>query len=136
MKRLDYFSLIAGLFHFKNISDEKGNEFVFFTHVSNEPINNVNDRTEFEALENHVHLLDRVKKEEFSKLFPIAEKLGNALLNALKFNYPSKNFIVFVTIDLHDAFIIRFHQKWDGEPPYYNPSDFISPNTRVFMFKS
>jgi hypothetical protein len=136
MKRLDYFSLIAGLFHFKNILDEKGNEYVFFTHRRNEPINNVYDRTEFEAQENHIHLLDRVKKEEFSKLFPIAEKLGNALLNALKFNYPSKNFIVFITIDLYDSFIIRFHQKWEGENPYYNPADFNSPNTSVFMFKS
>ncbi len=136
MKRLDYFSLLAGLFYFEMVSDEKGNEYIFFLNSSNEPVNNVIDKTEFEASENHVHLLDRINKDEFTKLFPIAEKLGNALLNALSFNYPNKNFIVFVTIELHDSFIVRFHQKWDDEEPYYNPSDFTSPYTKVFMFES
>ena len=97
-------------------------------------ISEINDKTEFEATENHVHILDRIKINEFNELFPIAEKLGQALLNALKYNYPEKRFVVFATIDLNDSFIIRFHQQWSGEVYYYNTADFTSSNSKVLMF--
>ena len=135
MKRVDYFKLLADIFHFKTVFDEKGNEFVFFSQSGNIQIKNVNDRTELEALENHIHLLDGIKKYEFGELLLVAEKLGEALLNALKFKYPNKIFVVFVTVDLYDSFIIRFHQKWSKEEPYYNPADFTLPNSKVFMFE-
>ncbi|MDR1565542.1 MAG: hypothetical protein LBS74_11350 [Oscillospiraceae bacterium] len=126
IKRLEYFDLLTNLFYFKAIYDPKGTEFIVFSQCPFDSLQNcITDKTEFEALENHVHLIEHVTKEEFNKLAPIAKNLGQALLNALKFNYPNKSFVVYVTIDLHDSLIIRFHQKWEGEEPYY-PADFNS----------
>ena len=58
-----------------------------------------------------------------------------ALLSSLKSYYPQKSFVVYVSINLHDSFIIRFHQKWDDEEPYYYPADFTSPNEKVYSFE-
>lgn len=135
MKKIDFFQLLSSLFDFKTISDEMGNEFVLFSQNRTEPITSIKDRTEFEALENHVHLLDNIKKDEFEKLIPIAENLGSAILNSLKCRYPNKNFIVFVSICLNDSMIIRFHQKWDGEDPYYITSEFTSPKEKIISFE-
>lgn len=135
MKRIEYFELLTGLFNFKTVSDEIGNEFVLFSQNNNGPIGNIRDKTEFEAMENHVHLLDNIKRDEFDKLISIAENLGKALLNSLKSQYPQKYFMVFVSIHLHDSMIIRFHQKWDGEESYCNPSEFTSPREKVLSFE-
>ena len=70
MKRIEYFELIANLFSFKAEKDEHGNEYVIFSQSDDRPIRNIKDKTEFEALENHVHLLENVKKDEFEQLTP------------------------------------------------------------------
>ena len=57
------------------------------------------------------------------------------MLNALVYSYPTKSFYVYVTIELHDSFIIRFHQKWDGEEPYYDPNKITFPNSKDFVFE-
>ena len=65
MKRTEYFKLIADLFAFKTISDEKGNEYVLLSASELDSVQNIEDKTAFEAPENRIHLLDRVKKEEY-----------------------------------------------------------------------
>ena len=79
--------------------------------------------------------MDKITKKEFKSLIPISKQLGNTLLNCLKCKYPDKQFVVFVSIHLRDSMIVRFHQKWEGEEPYYRPSDFNGPNERVFSFE-
>ena len=136
MKRIEYFELIASLFQFKTILDEAGNEYVVYSDSYFDSVTNILDRTAFEASENHVHLINGIKKKEFNALIPIANNLGKALLCSLKACYPEKHFMVFVTIHLHDSFIIRFHQKWENEAPYFNVNEFTSPDEKVFLYEA
>ena len=136
MKRTDYFELLAQLFEFKTVTDELGNEFVLFRSSPLETVGKIDDKTQFEAVENHIHLLEHIKAFEFEKLCSVSSRLGQALLWSLNANYPDKHFVVFVSLQLHDSMIIRFHQKWEGEEAYYDVSDFRSPTEKVLMFES
>ena len=135
MKRIDHFKTIAELFAFKTIADEMGNEYVLYQNSTIDHIVGIEDKTAFEALENHVHLLERVKPSEFDSLAAIGANLGNALLASLKLQFPQKHFFVFVCITSGGSFIIRFHQKWENEVPYYIPEEFQSATERVFGFE-
>lgn len=135
MKRLDFLQSIVRLFSFKTIADDCGNEYVVFddSTITPEILKNISDKTEFEALENHVHLLEKITKKEFENGVEVSNLLGKSLLNCLRQKYPNKHFFVYVSIDLKDSMIIRFHQKWENEEPYYNSDDF-GKNTKLFMF--
>lgn len=135
MKKIEFLDVIIGLFNFKIIMDEKGNEYVIFRKNPIKSVANIQDRTEFEALENHVHLLRNIKKNEFDELVLLANRLGNVLLSALKYNFPNKYFYVYITIALHGSFIIRFHQKWENEVPYYNVKDFDEGKEKILSFE-
>lgn len=134
MRRIEYFELFAGLFQYKTIYDDKGNEYVLFADNPINSVENVQDHTAFEALENHVHLICNMQKGEFQKSLEIAKKIGTALSNNLHTCYPDKSFFVFISCRQKDDMIIRFHQTWENEAPYYNPSDFINENEKVYMF--
>ena len=134
-KRIKYLEDVATLFAFKTVVDESQNEYVLFQKNPFEHVNNVPDRTEFEASQNHVHLLDDVTQEEFHALIPIANCLGSALLCSLKSRYPNKHFMVFASIGLHDSFVLRFHQKWENEEPFCNIDEFTSPTEKVFLYE-
>ena len=95
---------------------------------------NISDKTEFEALENHVHLLDKITKKEFENSDEVSNLSGQVLLNCLRQKYPDKHFFVYVSVDLKDSMIIRFHQKWENEEPYYSSGDDFGKNTKLFMF--
>lgn len=136
LKRIEYFEIIAELFKFKTVLDEQGNEFVLLAQSNYDFVENIGDRTEFESLENHIHLLDNIKKKEFDKLIPVAKILGQTLLYSLKIQFPDKKFMVFVSLYLKDSMIIRFHQKWENEEPYYNPIDFNGQMEKVFAFET
>jgi hypothetical protein len=121
---------------FKTILDENANEFVLFHDCySFNEVTGVLDKTEFEAIQNHIHILDSVKDYELNMLIPIANKLGMVLLENLKYHYPQKKFVVYVTIRLHDSMIIRFHQQWPNELDYFDANDFTSSNEKIFIFK-
>ncbi len=136
MKRIEYYEQIVELFKFKTILDKQGTEFVVFAQSSYDSVRNVKDKTEFEAFENHVHLVDNLKKGEFDRFVPIAEVLGQTLLKCLKWHYPNKHFMVYVSLHLNDSVIIRFHQKWEDEEPYCNVDDFKSKKEKVFVFEA
>lgn len=135
MKLIDYFVLWSDLYEYKTIHDDYGHEFVVFKKTILDDIQRVNDKTEFEAVENHVHLFDNIRKDEFEVLNSISEAFGKSILHSLKYCYPQKQFIVYVTLLLHGSMIIRFHQKWSGEELYFNPADFTTPNEKVFLFE-
>ena len=124
MNRIKQLQAITELFAFKTIHDETGSEYVVFRNSVHEDAQGVGDKTAFEALENHVHLLERVKQKEMPALTQIGTHLANALLASLKRSYPAKNFYVYVTISLGNSFIVRFHQQWRGEAPYLDPDAF------------
>jgi len=64
----------------RTITDEKGNEYVLYQNSILDNISKIDDKTAFEAIENHVHLLDHVKPSEFDSLVVIGTNFGKALL--------------------------------------------------------
>ncbi len=136
MKRVAYFETFGKLFEYKVVADNRGNEFVFFADTACTSVEEVHDKTELEALETHIHLLDNITKEEFVKLVPVAHNIGSAVLHSLQTQFPQKHFIVYVTIKMHDSMILRFHQIWENEEPYYDVSRFTSDAEKVFEFRS
>lgn len=127
--------MVLELFNFKTVMDERYNEYVILENSAIKNIVNIQDKTEFEALENHVHLFRNVKKHEFDELVSLADRLGKVLLSALKHNFPNKYFYVYITIKVQGSFIIRFHQKWENEAPYYNVSDLDKGKEKILAFE-
>lgn len=136
MTRIEYLTQIADLFQYKTIHDPEGNEYVVYANSVLTKIHPVEDKTAFEAVENHVHIIDSISKKEFETLIPVAKKLGPAVLGNLTASFPEKKFTVYVTVTMGQSLIVRFHQQWEGESPYYNPSDFRSEKERVFAFSN
>lgn len=135
MKQISYLYLISQLFMFKTIEDEHGNEYVLFEANKLNHIEGIADRTAFEACENHVHLLNHIKAGTLDVCSSIAKSIGQAVLNNLHAAFPQKKFIVFVSMRKNDSLVLRFHQKWINEKPYYNPDDFQSNEEIVFKFE-
>ncbi|MBQ7838102.1 MAG: hypothetical protein IJ395_05720 [Clostridia bacterium] len=136
MRKTELLKNVANLFDFKTLTDKNGNEYVVYADSKiTETDFDIEDKTQFEALETHVHLIDNVKKNDFNDLVEIGRILGKTQLNALKTKYPDKEFCVFVTVDVGESMIIRFHQVWENEPVYYRPDDFNSDKTKVLMFR-
>ena len=135
MKQIDIFKKISQLFSFKVISDEDNNSYVIFSNSSLQHVNKVKDRTQFEAIENHIHLIEKVRKYDYQSCIECGTLLGFALLNSLQAAYPFRHFIVYVAIRINDSMIIRFHQKWPNEEPYYDPIQFSTDKETVLKFE-
>ena len=136
MKPVEFLDSITSLFEFRTKKDTAGNEYVFYkffdTSFLDEPDTLPNleertikgmDRTALEAVDNHIHIIDKPKKCDFDSLCRSGEKLGKMMLAKLKYDFPDKKFCVFVTIQTDETMIIRFHQQWEGEEPYYDPDN-------------
>ena len=82
----------------------------------------VEDRTGYEALLNHVHLFsDPIPPEGIAEAREMALAAAQKLRNTLERTFPGKRFAVFLTLNSEDG-ILRFHQLWPGEVPYYQVS--------------
>ena len=82
----------------------------------------VEDRTGYEAVLNHVHLFSGpLPPEELAKVRTLALAAAQDLRHALEQTFPDKRFAVFLTLNPEDG-ILRFHQLWPGEVPYYQVS--------------
>lgn len=136
MNPIEYLQKISSIFEFKTISDDQNNEYVLFSNSAVDHVEKIDDRTAFEAIENHVHLIDRVSKKYFNTCVSIARVVGKTLLTSLEAQYSQRNFVVYVTVKEQDSMIIRFHQKWKDEPPYYDPSVFNSKHEFVVKYES
>ncbi len=125
--------MVSNLFSFKTIKDEYDNEYVVFKRSPINHIDDIVDKTQFEAIENHIHLFDKVKQRDVEELSSIGKNIGKALLYTLNAFYPQKRFVVYVTITVGDSMIIRFHQKWDGEPLYYEDIESLRSRDEVIF---
>ena len=97
----------------------------------------IDDKTEFEADYNHVCVAEEIDERDFAVLARYLPKIGEALLKCLEHDFPDKKFVVFALIRLHDKAVIRFHQLFEGEKPYYDRSQFVGdPTVRLFEFRS
>ena len=77
------------------------------------------DRTQYEAVLNHCHLFPgplRPRKLAEARRAGLAAALS--LRDSLARAFPGKRFAVFLTVSPEDV-ILRFHQLWPEEPPYY-----------------
>ena len=82
----------------------------------------VEDRTGYEAVLNHVHLFSGpFPPEELAEIRTRALAAARDLRHALEQTFPDKRFAVFLTLNPEDG-ILRFHQLWPGEVPYYQVS--------------
>lgn len=106
------------LFEYKSIFDRYGNEYIVFESNDLRKVDfDVDDKTAFEAFQNHIHVFGKLRNISRENVVSVYKKLGNLLIEKLSTCYPNKHFVVFITIS--DSVIIRFHQKWPGEPWYY-----------------
>ncbi len=136
MKQIDLLKRITGIFEYKTIDGDRKDQFVLLKSSPFTKVKGVLDKTQFEATENHVHIMDHIKKDEFDDVKTAAELIGKALINNLKLCYPDRNFAVFATVKLYDSFIVRFHQIWENEVPYYDEKLFTKANECVYAFYS
>lgn len=81
-------------------------------------------KIEIEALENHVHLFEGVKKFFQKDVKNISIAIAKNLLNNLKTNFPNKKFVVLLELNYKDSVIVRFHQLRKSEEIYMDPAYF------------
>lgn len=77
-----------------------------------------------EALENHVHLFENVKKRDQSKVSIVSISIAQNLLKRLKHEFPEKSFVVFLELKFKESVIVRFHQLRDKDDLYIDPKLF------------
>ena len=80
----------------------------------------------------YVHILDKLSPTELDGLKEMAPALCRCIQYTLQAKYPGRQFYVYATASVHDSFILRFHQSWDDEPPYYSPG--LSYGDDLFIF--
>lgn len=120
MNKLSLYNELLDIFEFKSIHDNLGNELIILKNSSSSILDGTvfEDKTAFEALDSHFHLIDNIRRYDKKLLIDFGKKIGKLLIDRLSFSFPDKHFVVFVTIT--DSMIIRFHQKWENEPYYYS----------------
>ena len=80
----------------------------------------VEKKVGYEALANHFHLyVGKIRKKDYAFIKNTSINIANFLLYALNSHFPEKKFIVFTEINFNEGIVIRFHQQWDDEKPYY-----------------
>ena len=112
--------------------DSENNEYVFLktNNQMTERLKNVSDKTQLEAYENHVHICGKIKKRDSQIAYTSAKLITNNLIESLKIKFPDKKFYVYLDFNFTEHIIIRFHQIWKNEEPYYDVKDF--PNMEVY----
>ena len=118
------------------IEDSFNNEYVLIKDdVPIEIAENITDKTQFEGSINHIHLLDNIKEKDLSALERIAVSSIETLNKYLKTIYPDKHFYIYVSLTISDSMIIRFHQEWYYEVPFYEETS-VDDNTILIIQKS
>lgn len=121
------------LWHEHLLTDAAGNELLCLCddHRTTIPLS-VADKMAYEAVNNHMHLLDELSDAAFAKLVADAPVLCQLIYRNIKLQYPQKRIAVYVEVSRRDSLTVRFHQVWDQESPYWNPADFASGDERIF----
>jgi len=94
------------------------------------------DRTQFEATNNHFHLFDKVGEAYKEMSLDIGKAIANNLLGALNVAFPKKKFVVYLEVNPKTSTILRFHQIWDGESPYLDVKQTYQDDLKLFEFRS
>lgn len=94
------------------------------------------DNTQCEAVQNHFHLFDKVGMKNANVVIGIGTAIAKNLLNELVKQFPTRKFVVYLEVNPVDSVIIRFHQVWDNEPPYFDLSQKYNDDTKLCEFKN
>ena len=134
MKALDFIINFKFIIfpEFYTVKDLQNNEYVFLktNETAIDSLELVKDKTQTEAFENHVHIFGKTKRKEQEKVLEATRLIIDNLIRNLKINFPNKKFHVYLDCDFFDHVIIRFHQHWEDELPYYNVREF--PNIEEY----
>ncbi len=95
-----------------------------------------NDKTKFESLENHIHLIKPQICLCRKYLKIEIQKLGEKILRKLILQFPNHKFIVYIEINNKNNVIIRFHQQWKDEENYYNINNLSSYASYIIYCKN
>ena len=119
------------------VKDMSGNEFVLLKTDTIEDFKQitVTDKTQTEAFLKHIHLVDRVSKNDCCKLEAVGKKIAQNLFERLKSSFPQKKFVVYLEINPKDSTIIRFHQIWEDEYMFIDSSAKYE-NTVIFEYRT
>ena len=79
------------------------------------------EKSTVEAVENHIHLFDGVKKCYREDVKKISIAIAENLLKCLKYEFPDRKFVVFLELNYKDSVIVRFHQIREEEGLYIDP---------------
>lgn len=116
--------------------DIHGNTYVFLNEGRGGKTNilpEIQDKTQLEAIENHIHLFDGpFRKKDYELIKELSLRLAQNMFDKLTDAFPEKKFMLYLTMN-NDSVIIRFHQRWDNEPPYYDLTD--TYDAEIFAFK-
>lgn len=118
--------------------DQDGNELVFLdigNHEKDIQIATM-DKSQCEAIANHVHLFGRVNMANKAAIERIGLAIAKNLCRTLVQAYPDKRFVVFLQVNINETTIIRFHQIWEGEPLYFDINQSYHDGTEIFEFRS
>lgn len=103
--------------------NSRGEELVFLKGLEDGGIVDCVSNTQCEATENHVHLFDRVNKQDREAALGVSLAIARNLKASLQRHFPERDFVVYLDLNYDDSVIVRFHQRWIQEPLYYEPSD-------------
>ena len=92
--------------------------------------------TVMEALDSHVHMFEHVGAKNKALAVEIGTCIAENLLKSLCEAFPEKKFVVYLSINVTDSCIVRFHQVWEGEVPYYDITKFQTDEVQLFEFKN
>lgn len=113
----------ARLFSFREVPDESGGMHVLWAHLpfdENHPLTvRSGEYVEFEALENHEHLMDDLTEEQFRMMIPVVDDLCRALRDVLCVRYPDRIFHVWGLVQKGGTVIVRFYQHRENEEEYW-----------------
>ena len=71
-----------------------------------------------------------MKKKYQNDALKVSQIITENLVKELKLQFPNKKFLVYLDCDFNEHTIIRFHQNWTNELPYYDINDF--PTIKVY----
>ena len=110
-------------------TDRQGSELVLLSHQAENfaaANKEVRSKTSFEAFINHVHLMEGLTASDLKRLRSVAPVFCRLLAEALHSRFPDRHFFVYAIAGRGEEFIVRFHQVWEGETPYAEPSESAS----------
>ena len=107
-------------------TDKEGSELVLLSRQAKNfaaANKTVRSKTSFEAFVNHVHLMEDLTAQDVERLRGTADAFCRLQAEALHSRFPDKHFYVYAVANVGGEFVVRFHQVWEGEKPYAEPTE-------------